>query len=440
MSARIFHPMKRGYMVTSSFGMRNGSLHAGTDFGWVGGSGNLPIYAVKGGTVMYTGAASGYGGPDPAGWIVIDHPAADGGGVSEYGHIIREVKVGQRVEAGQRIGYINPSSRTNGGVAPHLHLAVMPYAYDPRKKLDPLTWLDGAQYPGEAPLAPAPVPTPAPVNPAAVLSEAMGGALSMERYAQLAPSFGEAMRQAGCTTVVRAAMWCSQIGHESGGLRWMEEIADGSAYEGRKDLGNTKPGDGKRFKGRGPIQVTGRENYANLSKWAHDKGYVPSATFFVDNPAKLSDNQYGFLGPVWYWTVARDMNSYADRRDIIGGSKAVNGGTNGLPDRTVRWNNCLAMGERLLSLLGTPSTEGSDEMTPEQEHMLRHVYNELTQRYPSRSALRETDEPVDTLAGFLLNIDGRIHEKSVEDDRIAQQLNAVLVALEAVIFALKGGK
>ena len=59
---------------------------------------------------------------------------------------------------------------------------------------------------------------------------------------------------------VRAG-FLAQLAHESGQLRYMEEIASGSAYEGRRDLGNTQPGDGVRFKGRGPIQLTGRSNY-----------------------------------------------------------------------------------------------------------------------------------------------------------------------------------
>lgn len=180
------------------------------------------------------------------------------------------------------------------------------------------------------------------------LSEVMGNRLPLARYKQLTPAFNAALIQAGCTTVDRVAMWCAQIGHESGGLQWMEELADGSAYEWRKDLGNVYAGDGKRFKGHGPIQITGRYNHTKVSEWAHSKGYVPTPTYFVDNPTELAGDRYGFLGAVWYWTVARNMNAYADANDIVGATKAVNGGTNGLDDRKTYWNRAKSFGDRLL--------------------------------------------------------------------------------------------
>ncbi|WP_249338057.1 C39 family peptidase [Tsukamurella paurometabola] len=198
-----------------------------------------------------------------------------------------------------------------------------------------------------APVVQLPVPARASLT-AESLSEAMGGALPLDRYRALLPALNDALIQCGCTTVDRAAMWLAQVGHESGGLKWMEEIADGSAYEGRADLGNTQPGDGRRFKGHGPIQITGRYNHAKVSEWAFSKGLVPTPTFFVEQPQQLASDKYGFLGVVWYWTVARDMNSYADRNDILGATRAVNGGTNGLDDRTQRWNRCRAMGDRIL--------------------------------------------------------------------------------------------
>lgn len=158
-----------------------------------------------------------------------------------------------------------------------------------------------------------------------------------------------AMLQAGCTTVNRAAMYCAQIGHESVGLQYMEEIASGSAYEGRKDLGNTVAGDGKRFKGRGPIQLTGRANYGKFGAWCDARGLVASAGYFIQNPAAVATSRWGFLAASWYWTVARAaLNSYADAGNVTAATKAINGGTNGLTDRIARWNRCRALGAALL--------------------------------------------------------------------------------------------
>lgn len=232
----------------------------------------------------------------------------------------------------------------------------------------------------------------------ATLARAMGDSLSLTRYAALTESFNAAMRAADITTVNRAAMWCAQIGHESAGLRYMEEIASGAAYEWRSDLGNTQAGDGVRFKGRGPIQVTGRHNYTQVSAWAYHEGLVPSARYFVDNPAELASDRYGFIGPVWYWTQARpQLNALSDAQDLIGATRAINGGTNGLDDRRVRWNRCLALGAALLP---------GDDMSAADD--------ELTKKFPSRSKYRTTDAPIDTLAGFVLNVDARIHEEFVE--------------------------
>lgn len=166
-----------------------------------------------------------------------------------------------------------------------------------------------------------------------------------------------ALAQAGCTTVNRAAMWCAQVGHESAGLRYMEEIASGAAYEGRRDLGNTQPGDGRRFKGRGPIQLTGRNNYARFGQWCRDNGLVSDANYFVNNPAVVATSRWGFLAASWYWVVARsNLNALADAGDITAATRAVNGGINGLADRIVRWNRCRALGNALLPVGGGGST------------------------------------------------------------------------------------
>ena len=357
-------PLERGFIITSGFGPRWGTMHYGTDFGRDGGSGGLPVYAVQGGRVDRTGPASGFGQ-----WVCVDHPAEDGGGYSVYGHIIPEVSVGQRVEAGQRIARINPDSNTNGGVDPHCHLEVHRYVWSQPgpDRLDPVPWLGDALYPGEGNVPGIPDSSGGPVLTAEILSAAMGGTVSMDRYRQLLPAFVAALRQADCLTVNRAAMWCAQLGHESGGLRWMEEIADGSAYEGRADLGNTAPGDGRRFKGRGPIQVTGRHNYSQCSRWAFDQGYVPTPTYFVDRPQELASDRFGFLGPVWYWTVARpQINAMCDVGDINGVTRAINGGLNGIEDRMQRWNRCKAIGAALLP--------GEDDDMPSAEDVAKAVW------------------------------------------------------------------
>jgi predicted chitinase len=189
------------------------------------------------------------------------------------------------------------------------------------------------------------------------------------RAKELNSGLNKALRQAGCTTVKRAAMFCAQVGEESISLTAPTERGTGAEYEGRVDLGNTHPGDGVRFKGRSFIQVTGRLHYREFSRWAHAKGLAPSKTYFVDHPARLATDKYVWLGTVWYWTVARHMNSFADAGDIEKATRAVNGGLNGLSDRTHRYHVCLGLGT---AILPTPAiledsmllNKGQDAITP----------------------------------------------------------------------------
>ncbi|MNU45847.1 Chitinase class I [compost metagenome] len=128
-------------------------------------------------------------------------------------------------------------------------------------------------------------------------------------------------------TGLRLAHFMGQCGHESGGFRYMEEIASGAAYEGRADLGNTQPGDGRRFKGRGPIQLTGRANYRRVGrKIGIDLERYPQ---IVGHPS------VGLLVGCVYW-ADRSLNAKADADDITGLTKAINGGLNGLADRRIQ--------------------------------------------------------------------------------------------------------
>jgi len=144
-----YFPLARGFTIYSGFRPPDRPDHWGVDFGKEGGSGGLPVFACQGGTVANAGPASGFGQ-----WVCLDHPDADGSGFTVYGHIIPEVAVGQRVEAGQRIARINPDSATNGGVPPHCHLEVHRSVWSPPgpDRLDPQAWLGQATYPAEQPV------------------------------------------------------------------------------------------------------------------------------------------------------------------------------------------------------------------------------------------------------------------------------------------------
>ncbi|MGE2733865.1 C39 family peptidase [Mycolicibacterium vaccae] len=219
----------------------------------------------------------------------------------------------------------------------------------------------GYAYADAEPLASIPDAPPSRPDAAAILSTVMGASVSLDRYRQLLPAVGDALARSGCTSSDRIAMWCAQIGHESVGLKYMRELwgptSDQLTYQGR--MGNDQPGDGRRYLGRGPIQITGKNNYRALSQWAHSKGYAPTPTFFVDQPEQLEAERYAFLGAIWYWTEAQPrLNAYADTRNVDDASRAINSpawiGTtrqaNGIGDRRTRYQRALAMGSELLAL------------------------------------------------------------------------------------------
>lgn len=208
-------------------------------------------------------------------------------------------------------------------------------------------------------------------NAVDVLARALAPSVDVGRLAELLPAVSECLVDCGCTNTDRIAMWCAQIGHESAGLRYMEEIASGAAYEGRTDLGNTQFGDGVRFKGRGPVQVTGRHNYTELSKWAFEHGLVSAPTFFVDQPDQLASDGYGFLGVTWYWTTQQPrLNLFADARNVEDASKAINApawiGTprraNGIDQRIARYKTALAVGADLIALINTTPADPIEEL------------------------------------------------------------------------------
>lgn len=131
---------------------------------------------------------------------------------------------------------------------------------------------------------------------------------------------------------VRMSAFLAQVGHESGSFKHTAEVwgpTDAQKrYEGRKDLGNVQIGDGYFFRGRGLLQVTGRDNVA---KMAETLG-LP----LLQSPELLEQPRWAALSAAAWWH-AHGCNQLADRGDFELLTRRINGGINGLEDRLKRW-------------------------------------------------------------------------------------------------------
>lgn len=125
-------------------------------------------------------------------------------------------------------------------------------------------------------------------------------------------------------TPARLRMFLAQIGHESGQLKYVRELASGTAYEGRLDLGNTTDGDGVRYKGRGLIQITGKSNYALVS--------LALGIPCLKTPELLETPENACRSAGWYW-YKKNLNALADQGKFELITRRINGGLNGYADR-----------------------------------------------------------------------------------------------------------
>lgn len=190
----------------------------------------------------------------------------------------------------------------------------------------------------DAPPEPELVSAPAKVTPSKtyVTAEQMlkivGSTQLSDRIHALTPGINVTFERFHINTPLRMAHFFGQILHESGGFRWMREIWGPTDAQRRyeppsslaKDLGNTQPGDGKRFMGRGVIQLTGRANYTKFSQ--------VMGIDFVSDPDLVASPQYAVTAAGWFWDM-RNINRFADQDDLIRVTRLVNGGRNGLADR-----------------------------------------------------------------------------------------------------------
>lgn len=166
-----------------------------------------------------------------------------------------------------------------------------------------------------------------------------------DRAERCSSELTEAMRLYQIDTPARQAMFLANIGHETGGLHYLSEIwgpTDAqSRYEGRKDLGNTQPGDGAKFKGHGMLQVTGRFNHAKARDRLRERFPEMSVPDFEESPELLAEPKWASLSAGDY-IERTNCQSFADIGDYDGYCDTINrgrktaadGDSNGWEDRT----------------------------------------------------------------------------------------------------------
>jgi len=131
---------------------------------------------------------------------------------------------------------------------------------------------------------------------------------------------------------LRIASFIANLLVESGCFKYTKELASGLAYEGRKDLGNINKGDGVKFVGRGLIQVTGRNNYQQLSK---DFGVD-----FITHTELLQTPDYATKSACWFWN-SKQLNLLADKEEFKLICERINGGLNGYSNRLNYYNELM---------------------------------------------------------------------------------------------------
>ena len=143
------------------------------------------------------------------------------------------------------------------------------------------------------------------------------------------PHLEEAMVEHAINTPARQAMFLAQVAHESGRLQFVKELASGEAYDTgplAARLGNTPEDDddGRKYKGRGLIQITGHDNYRICGEALG----LP----LLNSPELLELPNYAAKSAAWFWE-SHGLNELADSGDFQRITKRINGGLNGYSDR-----------------------------------------------------------------------------------------------------------
>lgn len=193
----------------------------------------------------------------------------------------------------------------------------------------------------------------------------------------LAPHLDDFFAKYKINTLLRQAHFLAQAAHESAHFTTLEEIGGPSyfaRYDGRKDLGNVKPGDGNRFHGRGIFQLTGRANYREMGK----KLGLP----LEQAPQLAADPENSLAIAGVYWN-SRSISKLADKDDVRAVTKKINGGYNGIADRIDK----LARAKKALGIGGARGLlDGEDDESYDSRHGIDAPIEPV-------AALVEQDEP-----------------------------------------------
>jgi len=227
-----------------------------------------------------------------------------------------------------------------------------------------------------------------------------------QKRADYLPFIQQAMQEFDISSYLRETAFLAQLAHESAELRYMEEIASGAAYEGRADLGNTQPGDGKRYKGRGPIQLTGRANY---SKYGQLLGLD-----LVNNPTIAATREVGFRIAGQFWKL-NGLNELADQQQFKTITKRINGGYNGLDDRIKYY-------ERAKTVMSADNT-GTTAATGSTSTGQTPAYPGTPLRQGSKGASVQSIQQRLSNLGYSLSVDGNFGPGTVSAVMAFQQKN-----------------
>jgi predicted chitinase len=134
------------------------------------------------------------------------------------------------------------------------------------------------------------------------------------------------------------SMLLANLCHESAGFVYMKEIASGIDYEWRADLGNTHEGDGPKFKGCGPLQVTGRGHFLTFYRWLKEHRGIDDPRIISEGTNYVAD-KYPFLIAV-SWINTNHLLDVCLNKGFDSCCQRINGGWNGIDDRHLWYDKC----------------------------------------------------------------------------------------------------